>query len=208
MTNIEKWNATLREAAAQHPDFLLLGDLLPIVNAERSKRNLRPFSYIHLCKSLQYYKCHSEVIHKGKNGMKFRGWHKAHAIDICLSMKQTAPHEKTENIWAVLPEKYRNDPNWMTFQDAAKKLGCPIGRLNELSKESGNQRIFLHPTTKRKMCYLPEMGEAVNWRDVKFIRSHCSPEEASRIFSTAKKETRRTPCSRRVFYYTPELVML
>lgn len=200
-----RWNETLREAAAQHPDFLLLGDLLPIVNADRLNRGLRPATTTTLLNLLKYNKCISKIILTIKNGRHIRVWHRAHAIDITTSSIPHCPHEKTENIWAALPEKYRDDPNWMTIREVAKKLGCPIARINGLCKEYGTKRVFLHPETKRRLCYLPEFKDTVNWRSRRFILSHCTPAQANHIFATARKKIKYHPHGRSYIYYCPEL---
>lgn len=207
--HLHRWNEALREAAAQHPvHYALLGDLLPIVNVERSKRDLKPMRNCDLIKVLQYHQCHNKIIHTSKNGKHYRAWHKAHAIDICTSLLKHSPHEKTENIWAVLPQKYRNDPNWVTIREASRILGCTIIRVSGFAKERANYRVFLHPETKRKLVYLPELADAVNWRFRSFILSHCTPEQACHIFSTARKKVKRTPIFSRTLYYCPELAHL
>lgn len=204
----QRWYHTLRKAAAQHPEFLLLSDILTIINTERIIQGEKPLLKKNLINALRYHKCYNKIIHESKNGHLYRAWHRAHAIDICRSLRQHTPHEKTENIWAVLPEKYRDDPNWVTVGEAARILGCTHRRIAGLVQERSKYRIFIHPETKRKLVYLPELADVVNWRGEKFIREHCTPKVTARILSTAEKKIIQTPLSKIHIYYCPELAHL
>lgn len=94
----------------------------------------------------------------------------------------------------------------LTSQERIEVL--TVSRVKGMCKESGNKRVFLHPETKRKLCYLPEIKDAMNWRNRRFILRHCTPEQASHIFATARKKVKRAPLQSLTLYYCPELAHL
>lgn len=195
-------------ALSKNPDYIRLRDLLPIVNADRLKRGVSHMKLGDLVTTLVRCKCLNIIAHTSPGGHIYRIWHKAHAIDIISSLSPRVRPEKTTNIWAVLPEQYRDDPNWMTIREAAARTGLPVTRVKSMCKESGNKRVFLHPETKRRLCYLPEIKDAMNWRNRRFVLKHCTREQARHIFATARKKVKRTLFSRSTIYYVPELAHL